>query len=104
MSGAVSDPGPAVVHALPGLSLADTVPDGNTIWTFRFPRGTDASVRRWQPAITVLFKRFKAALAFPSPFPHTMSLAVGLILLGFSNPWSADTVDARYAASASCPT
>jgi transposase, IS5 family len=44
-----------------GLGLADTVPDANTIWTFREAL-TRAQVAG-KPAITVLFKRFEAALA-----------------------------------------
>ena len=44
-----------------GLGLADTVPDANTIWTFR------EALRRakiaGQPAIEVVFERFDAALA-----------------------------------------
>src|SRR6266576_850175 len=43
------------------LGLADTVPDANTIWTFREAL-TRAQVAG-NPAITVLFKRFEAALA-----------------------------------------
>src|ERR1700683_2029684 len=39
-----------------GLRLADTVPDANTIWTFR-------EALRGKPAIEVLFKRFDAALS-----------------------------------------
>ena len=44
-----------------GLGLADTVPDANTIWTFR-----EALTRArigGKPAIEVLFERFDAALA-----------------------------------------
>src|SRR6202050_5529321 len=39
-----------------GLRLADTVPDANTIWTFR-------EALRGTPAIEVLFKRFAARLS-----------------------------------------
>jgi hypothetical protein len=44
-----------------GLGLADTVPDANTIWTFRetLTRARLAG----QPAIEVLFARFDAALS-----------------------------------------
>src|ERR1700753_2302287 len=43
-----------------GLRLADTVPDANTIWTFReaLTRATIGDV----PAITVLFRAYEAAL------------------------------------------
>ena len=44
-----------------GLGLADTVPDANTIWTFREAL-TRAKIEG-NSAITVLFKRFDAALA-----------------------------------------
>ena len=44
-----------------GLGLADTVPDANTIWGFREAL-TRARIAG-RPAITVLFKRFDAALA-----------------------------------------
>src|ERR1700749_1649882 len=44
-----------------GLDLADTVPDANTIWTFREAL-TRARIAG-QPAIEVLFERFDAALA-----------------------------------------
>ena len=53
-----------------GLGLADTVPDANTIWTFR-----EALTRArigGKPAIEVLFERFEAAL-----------LAAGLTKAGF---------------------
>jgi len=44
-----------------GLGLADTVPDANTIWTFREAL-TRARIAG-RPAIEVLFERFNAALA-----------------------------------------
>ena len=44
-----------------GLGLADTVPDANTIWTFREAL-TRARIAG-KPAIEVLFERFDAALA-----------------------------------------
>jgi IS5 family transposase len=44
-----------------GLGLADTVPDANTIWTFRETL-TRARIQG-RPAIAVLFKRFDATLA-----------------------------------------
>ena len=44
-----------------GLGLADTVPDANTIWTFREAL-TRAKIQE-KPAIEILFKRFDAALA-----------------------------------------
>ena len=44
-----------------GLGLADTVPDANTIWTFREAL-TRARIAG-RPAIEVLFERFDAALA-----------------------------------------
>ena len=44
-----------------GLGLADTVPDANTIWTFREAL-TRAKIAG-KPAITALFERFDAALA-----------------------------------------
>jgi transposase len=44
-----------------GLGLADTVPDANTIWTFR--EALTQAKLRGKPAIEVLFKRFDAALA-----------------------------------------
>src|SRR6201986_1217058 len=44
-----------------GLDLADTVPDANTIWTFREAL-TRARLARKQ-AIEVLFERFNAALS-----------------------------------------
>jgi transposase, IS5 family len=44
-----------------GLRLADTVPDANTIWTFR--EALTRAKLRGKPAIEVLFKRFDAALA-----------------------------------------
>jgi IS5 family transposase len=44
-----------------GLGLADTVPDANTIWTFREAL-TRARIAA-RPAIEVLFERFDAALA-----------------------------------------
>jgi transposase, IS5 family len=44
-----------------GLGLADTVPDANTIWTFR--EALTRAKLRGNPAIEVLFKRFDAALA-----------------------------------------
>ena len=44
-----------------GLGLADTVPDANTIWTFREAL-TRAKIAG-KPAIEVVFKRFDAALA-----------------------------------------
>src|SRR5271154_1031222 len=44
-----------------GLTLADTVPDANTIWTFR--EALTRGKLRGKPAIEVLFKRFDAALS-----------------------------------------
>jgi transposase, IS5 family len=44
-----------------GLGLADTVPDANTIWTFREAL-TRAKIQG-KPAIEILFKRFDAVLA-----------------------------------------
>jgi transposase, IS5 family len=44
-----------------GLGLADTVPDANTIWTFR--EALTRTKLRGKPAIEVLFKRFDTALA-----------------------------------------
>src|ERR1700734_3905393 len=44
-----------------GLGLADTVPDANTIWTFR--EALTGGKLRGKPAIEVLFKRFEAALS-----------------------------------------
>jgi transposase, IS5 family len=44
-----------------GLGLADTVPDANTIWTFREAL-TRARIAG-KPAIEVVFERFDAALA-----------------------------------------
>lgn len=44
-----------------GLGLADTVPDANTIWTFREAL-TRARIAR-KPAVEVLFERFNAALS-----------------------------------------
>jgi transposase len=44
-----------------GLGLADTVPDANTIWTFR--EALTGARLRGKPAIEVLFKRFGAALS-----------------------------------------
>ena len=44
-----------------GLRLADTVPDANTIWTFR--EALTGAKLRGKPAIEVLFKRFDAALS-----------------------------------------
>jgi len=44
-----------------GLGLADTVPDANTIWTFR--EALTRAKLRGKPAIEVLFKRFDDALA-----------------------------------------
>jgi IS5 family transposase len=44
-----------------GLGLADTVPDANTIWTFREAL-TRAKIQG-KPAIAVLFKHFDATLA-----------------------------------------
>jgi hypothetical protein len=44
-----------------GLGLADTVPDANTIWTFR--ETLTRTKLRGKPAIEVLFKRFDTALA-----------------------------------------
>jgi Transposase domain (DUF772) len=44
-----------------GLGLADTVPDANTIWTFREAL-TRARIAN-KPAIDVVFARFEAALA-----------------------------------------
>jgi hypothetical protein len=44
-----------------GLGLADTVPDANTIWTFR--EALTRAKLRGKPAIEVLFKRFDAALS-----------------------------------------
>ena len=44
-----------------GLALADTVPDANTIWTFREAL-TGARIAG-KPAIEVLFERFDVALA-----------------------------------------
>ena len=43
-----------------GLGLADTVPDANTIWTFREALTRARIVGK--PAIEVLFERFDAAL------------------------------------------
>jgi transposase, IS5 family len=43
-----------------GLGLADTVPDANTIWTFR--EALTRAKLRGKPAIEVLFKRFDDAL------------------------------------------
>src|ERR1700720_3033188 len=43
-----------------GLGLADTVPDANTIWTFR--KALTRTIVDDKPAIEVLFKRFDAAL------------------------------------------
>ena len=48
-----------------GLRLADTVPDANTIWTFR--EALTRARLRGKPAIEVLFKRFDAALAAKKP-------------------------------------
>jgi hypothetical protein len=50
-----------------GLRLADTVPDANTIWTFR-----EALTRTrldGKPAIEVLFARFEEALSAPGSWP-----------------------------------
>ena len=44
-----------------GLALADTVPDANTIWTFR--EALTRAKLRGKPAIEVLFKRFDVALS-----------------------------------------
>lgn len=44
-----------------GLGLADTVPDANTIWTFR--ETLTKAVIDGRPAIEILFQRFDAALA-----------------------------------------
>jgi IS5 family transposase len=44
-----------------GLGLADTVPDANTIWTFR--EALTRAKLRGKPAIEVLFKRFEASLS-----------------------------------------
>jgi transposase, IS5 family len=44
-----------------GLGLADTVPDANTIWTFR--EGLTRARIAGKPAIEVLFERFDAALS-----------------------------------------
>ena len=44
-----------------GLGLADTVPDANTIWTFR--EVLTRTKLRGKPAIEVLFKRFDTALS-----------------------------------------
>src|SRR5216684_7106067 len=44
-----------------GLGLADTVPDANTIWTFR--EALTRAKLRGKPAIEVLFKRFDMALS-----------------------------------------
>ena len=44
-----------------GLGLADTVPDANTIWTFR--EGLTQARIAGKPAIEVLFERFDAALS-----------------------------------------
>jgi IS5 family transposase len=44
-----------------GLGLADTVPDANTIWTFREAL-TRARIAG-KPAIEVLFERFNTALS-----------------------------------------
>jgi transposase, IS5 family len=44
-----------------GLGLADTVPDANTIWTFR--EALTRAKLQSKPAIVVLFKRFEAALS-----------------------------------------
>ena len=43
------------------LGLADTVPDANTIWTFR--EALTRTKLRGKPAIEVVFKRFDAALS-----------------------------------------
>src|SRR6188472_4577673 len=44
-----------------GLSLADRVPDANSIWNFR--EALTRTIVDDKPAIEVLFKRFDAALA-----------------------------------------
>jgi IS5 family transposase len=44
-----------------GLGLADTVPDANTIWTFR--EALTRTKLRGKPAIEVLFRRFDTALS-----------------------------------------
>jgi transposase, IS5 family len=44
-----------------GLGLADTVPDANTIWTFR--EALTRAGLAGKPAIEVLFRRFEAALS-----------------------------------------
>jgi hypothetical protein len=44
-----------------GLGLADTVPDANTIWTFR--EALTRARLSGKPAIEVLFERFNAALS-----------------------------------------
>jgi hypothetical protein len=44
-----------------GLGLADTVPDANTIWTFR--EALTRALITGKPAVEVLFERFNAALA-----------------------------------------
>ena len=44
-----------------GLGLADTVPDANTIWSFR--EALTRAKLHGKPAIEVLFKRFDVALA-----------------------------------------
>jgi hypothetical protein len=52
-----------------GLSLAQSVPDANSIWNFREAL-TRAKIDG-KPAIEVLFKRFDAALAFQEEVVQT---------------------------------
>jgi transposase len=51
----IPDQGSPAVHALSGLSLADGVPDANTIWTFR-------EALKKADAVEVLFREFDEAL------------------------------------------
>ena len=44
-----------------GLTLADRVPDANSIWNFR--KALTRTIVDGKPAIEILFKRFDAALA-----------------------------------------
>ena len=44
-----------------GLTLADRVPDANSIWNFR--EALTRTIVEGEPAIEILFKRFDAALA-----------------------------------------
>jgi Transposase domain (DUF772) len=55
-----------------GLGLADTVPDANTIWTFR--EALTRSQIANKPAIMVLSKRFDAALA-AAGFPPNLVIS-----------------------------